>query len=270
MPKTAVLLNASGVRPSEYWEKSSKVTIVGEGTWHVARGTLSIRALDSSVNSAIVTANGDIEFFDAKAWPANAAGIEQNIQLLRKAVKLNREFPVEFSANVRERKIGYIVRTPEPGPLRSSAQIVITVPGAEPEILSVAMEVAEPVAFWRDPVFTGFSGALIGFGFFVLQQRYTRKAEAQKQFEEKKIEKAAELWKFFHNTYRPLVEDSNLSELERVRNVRKTLLDENIYSLLPLDLARELNALCDAQTVFGSPLTKLDKRFRKTFPEFMS
>ena len=202
--------------------------------------------------------------------PQAPRALNRGVQSLKDAGNLKREFSVDFSAKAREREIGYIVRTPEPGPARSSAQIVIAIPGADPETLPIAMEVAQPAAFWQNPAYTTIFGAVIGYGFFILQQRYARAAEAKKKFEEKKIEKATELWKFFHNTYPPLKNDQNLSELDRVRNVRRTLLDESVYSLLPLDLARQLNDLCDAKMVSKSPLAELDRQFRSAFPEFMS
>jgi hypothetical protein len=152
--------------------------------------------------------------------------------------------------------------------------MVIAIRGAEPEVLPVALEIAEQQPFWKNPVFStllaAFAGAGIGLGVFVLQQRYTRQAEAQKRFEEKKIENGTALWKFFHNIYPPLVQDTNLSEVERVRNVRETLLQESVYPLLPLDIAVRLNRLCDQQSDGSSPLVVLDTMFRTSFAEFMS
>jgi hypothetical protein len=281
-PKTAVLLTVSGVRPSEYWKKSDYISIAGEGAWHVALGTLAVRSMDTSAREVLVSANGDLEFFDVEdvksvpgagpgvAWPATRAAWPLVIHRLRSAGKLRPACSVKLTADLMTRQIGYMVRVPEPGPLRSSAQVVIAVPGAEPATLPISMEIAESQPLWRDPVFTAFSGAVVGFGFFVLQQLYTRKADARKRFEERKIEKGTELWRFFHNTYPPLVGDRNLTELERARNVRRTLLEESVYPLLPLDVATTLNRICDGKDNVSSPLASLETELRTAFAEFMS
>src|ERR1700757_2332543 len=65
-PKIGSLLTASGVRPSEYWKKSDYISLPGEGTWHVALETMTVRVLDQSTHEVLLSSNGDLEFFDVK------------------------------------------------------------------------------------------------------------------------------------------------------------------------------------------------------------
>jgi len=281
-PKTIDMVLTSGVRPSEYWKKEDSVPLASEGAWHVALGVLSLRALDNCSHEVLLSANGNLEFFDVSAitatsgqgWPAKRSDWTQIVKNLWAAGKVAPMKSVKLSPGPTPQEVGYIVRMAEPGPSHSSAEMIIAIPGAEPEMLPITMEVSEAQPFWRDPVFAtlfgAFSGAAIGFGVFVLQQTYSRKAEARKRFEERKIEKATQLWNFFQVTYPPLVNDASLSELERIRNVRKTLLDESIYPLLPLDVANRLNRLSDANSKLSPHISDMDALLRSTFAEFMS
>jgi hypothetical protein len=60
-----------------------------------------------------------------------------------------------------------------------------------------------------------------------------------------------------------------LTERERVRNVRRTLLDESIYPLLPLEVAASLNRLCDAEPGVATPVADVREIFQTAFPEFL-
>jgi hypothetical protein len=282
-PKTAVLLTVSGVRPSEYWKKGDSIDIPGAGSWHVAFGKLTLSSTDSSAHKALLTSNGDVEFFElpaavkatqAKKWPPDRADLPAAIQDLRNAGTLNPTLSVDSPPYPKTREIDYYLRVPDPGPPHSTAQLVIAVPGAEPETLPISLDVAESQPFWRDPVLTtllsALTGAAIGLLSFHWQQRFTRKADALKRFEERKVEKSTELWDFFQSTYLPLVNDAQLTELERVINIRRSLLGGRLYPLLPLDVVTGLNRLCDAKSISTTRLADLNAILRGAFEEFMS
>ncbi len=179
-PKTAVLLMVTGVRPAEFWKENDAVQLGAEGKWHVAAGRIELRALDPSVHEVMLASNGDVEFCEGQALPEGAAAIAA-IPKLHGAGQFHRFVNLTFPPGARTQEAGYVVRTPEPGPAHASAQIIVAVPGSEPEALPISLEVFDEPPWWREylSVITTLAGtlvgAVVGLGVFLFQQWRTQK-----------------------------------------------------------------------------------------------
>ncbi len=100
--------------------------------------------------------------------------------------------------------VGYFFRLPANALRKATGQIFVGAAGAQAETLTVSLEMEhiESIFYpWSlgkfagavvTPMLMGFVGTLLGAGvaflLFLAQQKYTRRAETEKKFEEKKIE----------------------------------------------------------------------------------
>jgi len=177
---------------------------------------------------------------------------------------------------------GYVASIETDRPVRTETDIVFSAGPRETEkLMSVPLE--HSVDRWKTfidalPTFITnllgvIVGALVGAGlsyfFFHRQQRTLMKLEELKLFRQRKQEKAAELLKFFQERYNPVFR-SDSDDMKKVQQIRRLLVQSDIYSILPLDVMDEVNRICDDKGPFPAPRGRmLDELLRSNFRELM-
>jgi hypothetical protein len=189
----------------------------------------------------------------------------------------------KISSTLEPKLIGYIRRVPSAGVTKVAGQIFVAADGAEPESIPAALEIETEESFFAKAMagipitlvttLVGLGGALggaaIGYKFFLYQQNRLRRWEVEKQFADKKVELSKKILKFFRNDYDNLRNNQD-PEIDRVTEIRNTLVDEDIYAILLSEEIVSMNNICDpASNIAGSRLEALDQLLRKNFKEFM-
>lgn len=183
--------------------------------------------------------------------------------------------------------VGYVLHVPQNSLKKTSGQILVGANGLEPEMLEINLEVEREVSIFRPwsttkflsailtPTITGIVGtllgAIIGYLGFLAQQKYNRASEAERKFEEKKIENSVRIRKFFTGEYANYQGfETEEDERENVSSIRKSLIQQGIYAILPINEINDLNSICDSNRRFpkrGARLLALrgllERRFRE-------
>jgi hypothetical protein len=181
--------------------------------------------------------------------------------------------------------IGYVFRLPANSLRKATGQIFVGAGDAEAEALTVSLEMEHLDTIFSSwdkfagavvtPTVTGVTGAMLGaviaFLVFVLQQRYTRRAEIEKKFQEKKIEASQTIRAFFKGEYKRYGEPAdNKKETEYLDLIRESLISKGIYATLPRDDVDRLNKICrSTEGAVGARLAKLDDLLASRFKELM-
>lgn len=185
--------------------------------------------------------------------------------------------------------VGYIFRLPYSALKKTTGQILVGAGEAEAAALTVNLEMERVESIfvpWSTakffgailtPVVTGLVGTLlgtiIGFLVFLIQQRHLRDAEVEKKFEEKKIEHSQAIREFFSDEYKLyLGPGTEEQEFKNVTLIRKSLIDNGIYAVLPRKDIIELNRICRRGERFegaGARLGALDRLLNDRFGELM-
>jgi hypothetical protein len=183
--------------------------------------------------------------------------------------------------------VGYVFRVPANALKKTTGQIFFGAGAAEPEALTVNLEMEHEESIFFPWSWTKFLGALftptvtslagtllgaaIGFMGFLAQQRYTRRAEIEKKFEEKKIEASKTIREFFTGEYRLYLEAADRQqETRNIDRIRKSLIDQGIYAILPHDEIDELNRIWRSREgKVGERLNELNRLLRGRFGELM-
>jgi len=162
--------------------------------------------------------------------------------------------------------IGYIFRLPDKAVVKTTGQIFVKATGAETEALTINLEAEHLESIFDSypkfaaavltPTVTGIMGtllgAVIGFLAFLGQQRYNRRAEIERKFEEKKIEGSQKIREFFIDEYRRYLDASSAQqEKQNVAHIRQSLIDLGIYAILPRAEINRLNKFSLSKGGFG-------------------
>jgi hypothetical protein len=148
--------------------------------------------------------------------------------------------------------IGYVATMESDRPIKTESEIVYSAEMAETEkLMSVPIEKVEggfnafldALPTFATNLLGVFVGAVLSFIFFRQQQGILAKNEEVKLFRQRKLERADDLMKFFQNVYPDFKTEKD--DKQGVQQLRKALVSDGVYSILPLDTMDKLNALCD-------------------------
>jgi len=285
--KTSEILAVSGTQTVERWDASHRVHFA-DGDWYAAFGTIgcSIRSQQSGPVKVLLWGRGDIFFFDPSSlpvkangpWPAPTPAWASILISLKSDKKGGPVYRTDIVNSNAPQYLGYLIRVPAGTSDKAAAKIFVGVEGAEPEEIPISIEVVQnslwPVlptltASLAGTVVGAVVGALIGMATFRWQQKVQQKQEQSKHFYERKVENSTKLWRFFQETYPVLVSGHGRSDLERVQDVRKTMLEEGVYAILLPETAAKVNRFCDGTMDSTERVNALREALREYFPEFM-
>jgi len=181
------------------------------------------------------------------------------------------------------RLFGYIRWIVKEDVTKAGGEILVAANSLEPETITATLDIQyEPSFFTRalDLIPTTLittliglvgtlGGATIGYKFFLYQQDRLRQMELEKKFADKKIELAKQIRMFFTDNYENL-RNSEDEDVEKVRQIRMTLIDKDIYPILLTAEIAKLNAICDPKcAIGGTRIEALHQLLERNFAEFM-
>lgn len=284
--KTSDLVIVSGGHSQERLKRGQLLTIDGRDGHVIRSFALSPRPNVQLPQEFHIWSRGlgDVYFFewlagtDPATTSTNAANASQLINTLRSRGLLTQILHVNISSVDPPKLIGYIQRV-DPDSAKVGGEILIAAKNAEPKELPVGVEVAQEESLfskmWAAIPTTliglvgTLGGAVIGYKFFLYQQDRLRRIELEKKFADKKVEMSKAIRKFFKDDYDGL-RNSQDADIEKVRQIRDTLIETNIYAILLPEEVQQVNKLSDQnQSIRGSRVDALHRVLERNFAELM-
>jgi len=284
--KTSDLVILSGGQSQERLTPDQLLTIDGQKVHVIRSFSLNARPNVKLPQDFHIWSHGmgDVYFFE---WPTaidaaktsnNDVNASQLISTLRAKGLLSPLLRVSVLSD-QPKLIGYVQRVDPASNTKVSGEILVAVPNAEPEKLPVALEVVREETLFSK-MWAAFpttlvglvgtlGGAVIGYKFFLYQQQRLRQMELEKKFADKKVEMSKAIRRFFKDDYDGL-RNSQDADIEKVRQIRDTLIESDIYAILLPAEVQEVNKLSDRnQPVNGSRVDALHRVLEKNFAELM-
>jgi len=284
--KTSDLVIVSGGQSHERIKPDQLLTIEGQKGYIIRSFSLNSRANVNMPQDFHIWSRGmgDVYFFE---WPAATdpakTNNDANASHLISALRLNGLLSPLLRVNVlsdQPKLIGYLQRVDAANNGRVGGEIVIAAKNAEPQTLPVELEVAQEEETLLSKMWAAvpttlvglvgtLGGAVIGYKFFLYQQRRLHQTELEKKFADKKVEMSKAIRKFFKDDYDGL-RHSQDDDIEKVRQIRDTLIETDIYAILLPEEVQDVNKLSDrSQPVKGSRVDALHRVLEKNFAELM-
>lgn len=286
--KTSDLVIVSGGQSQERLKTEQLLTIDGKKEFVIRTFSVGARTNLTTPQELRIWSRGmgEIHFFEVppSADPtqtfANNVNASQFINMLRSKRQLTPRLHLQISPGEDSKLIGYLQRIDPAGSLKVGGEILIAANNAEAEKLPVALELAQEETIFGKmaaaipTTLVGLvgtlGGAMIGYKFFLFQQRRLRQIEMEKKFADKKVEMSKTIRNFFKNDYDGL-RYSQDDDMQRVKQIRDTLIDTDIYAILLPEAVQELNKISDQnQPIAGSRADALHAVLQRNFAELMT
>jgi hypothetical protein len=286
--KTSDLIIVSGGHSQERLKPENLLTIDGQKNYVVRTFTISRRANSNTPQEFKIWSRGlgDLHFFElppatvpAQAF-GNDASASQFISTLRSNGQLTPRLNVNILPGEESKLIGYVQRINSDNGTKAGGEILIAATNAEPDKLTVALEVTQDDTLlskvWAAIPTTlvglvgTLGGAIIGYKFFLFQQQRLRQLELEKKFADKKVEMSKTIRNFFTDDYDTLRQSQD-GDLDKVKQIRDTLIERNIYAILLPEEVRELNKISDQnQPIAGNRVDAMHTVLERNFAELMA